>query len=586
MNNITIHVSVNGDDSGTGTIDSPLRSIQSAAEKATPGDTVEVHAGLYREWINPPHGGISETERITFCAADGEAVEIRGSEVVSGWTQESNGVWSARIPNANFGSHNPFDTLIHGDWFKDFGRPHHTAAVYLDGEWLSEVADAEKICPMHWSAQVGSDWTTVRAHFGETDPNSSLVEVNVRPAVFYPIQTGINFITVSGFTLRHAATNWAPPTAEQVGLIGTHWSRGWIIENNTISHSRCCGITLGKHGDAYDNTSADSATGYVITIERALSHGWACDTIGSHIVRNNHIHHCEQAGIVGSLGAIFSEITGNHIHHIHVQRLFGGEEQAGIKIHAAIDSLIAGNHIHTSYRAIWLDWMAQGTRVSRNLCHDNPEEDLFLEVNHGPFVIDHNLLLSPVSIKNWSEGGAYLHNLFGGEIRSSAERNRETPWHPAHSLKIAGLQNIRGGGEQFINNLTTPSTNLEASLQPKRDALTGSWTIDPATGQFPVYADASATYPGVAEGNYQLEEAPQLTKEDGAYTIRFKLPQQQEAAVDSARLGDCRVNGIAYQDYDGSPLHLNSDYFGNIRSSRNVLTGPFESVNADNQWII
>lgn len=439
---------------------------------------------------------------------------------------------------------------------------------------------------MHWSARVGSEWTTVHAHFGENDPNSALVEVNVHPTVFYANQTGIDFITVSGFTLRHAATNWAPPTAEQIGLIGTHWSRGWIIENNTISHSRCCGITLGKHGDAYDNTSADSATGYVTTIERALSHGWACGTIGSHVVRNNHIHHCEQAGIVGSLGAIFSEITGNHIHHIHVQRLFGGEEQAGIKIHAAIDSLIADNHIHTTFRGIWLDWMSQGTRVSRNFCHDNFEEDLFLEVNHGPFVIDHNLLLSPVSIKNWSEGGAYLHNLFGGEIRSSAEPNRETPWHPAHSLEIVGLKNIRGGGEQFINNLTTPSTNLEATLHPKRDALTGSWTIDPATGQFPVHAKASTTYPITAEGNHPLAQTPQLIEEDGQYTIRFNLPEQQEAAVDSARLGDCRVNGIAYQDYDGSPLRLNKDYLGTIRSGKNVRVGPFESANADSQWII
>jgi len=46
--------------------------------------------------------------------------------------------------------------------------------------------------------------------------------------------------------MRHAATPWAPPTAEQIGLIGTHWSKGWIIENNVISHSICAGIALGK----------------------------------------------------------------------------------------------------------------------------------------------------------------------------------------------------------------------------------------------------------------------------------------------------------------------------------------------------
>ncbi len=54
----------------------------------------------------------------------------------------------------------------------------------------------------------------------------------MRRTVFYPDQPGRNYITVRGFTLRHAATPWAPPTAEQIGLIGTHWSKGWIIENN------------------------------------------------------------------------------------------------------------------------------------------------------------------------------------------------------------------------------------------------------------------------------------------------------------------------------------------------------------------
>ena len=64
--------------------------------------------------------------------------------------------------------------------------------------------------------------------------------------------------------MRHAATPWAPPTAEQVGLIGTHWSKGWIIEDNVVSHSICSGIALGKYGDEFDNTSADTAEGYVL----------------------------------------------------------------------------------------------------------------------------------------------------------------------------------------------------------------------------------------------------------------------------------------------------------------------------------
>jgi alpha-N-arabinofuranosidase len=120
----------------------------------------------------------------------------------------------------------------------------------------------------------------------------------VRQSVFYPSKPGRNFITVKGFILRRAATPWAPPTAEQIGLIGTHWSKGWIIENNVVSHSACAGISLGKYGDEFDNTSQDSAEGYVKTIERAIKRGWSKENIGSHLVRGNRISHCEQAGIV------------------------------------------------------------------------------------------------------------------------------------------------------------------------------------------------------------------------------------------------------------------------------------------------
>ena len=120
----------------------------------------------------------------------------------------------------------------------------------------------------YWFAQVDNDTTTIWAQFKGVDPNKELVEINVRQSVFYPEKEGMNYITVRGFTLEQAATPWSPPTAEQVGLIGTHWSKGWIIEDNTIQYSACAGVTLGKHGDEFDNTY-----NYFRTIEKGLERG-------------------------------------------------------------------------------------------------------------------------------------------------------------------------------------------------------------------------------------------------------------------------------------------------------------------------
>ena len=120
-----------------------------------------------------------------------------------------------------------------------------------------------------------------------------------------------------------------------------------------------------------NNPVKDGATHYNEVIFRALEIGWSKEKIGSHIVRNNVIFDCGQAGIVGSLGGVYSKIYNNHIYDIWTKRIFSGAEMAGIKIHASIDMLIKGNRVVNTGRGIWLDWMAQGARVTRNLLHDN-----------------------------------------------------------------------------------------------------------------------------------------------------------------------------------------------------------------------
>ncbi|MCK5643155.1 MAG: DUF1565 domain-containing protein, partial [Gammaproteobacteria bacterium] len=254
------HVATTGLDSNKGSQAKPFLTIQHAADLAQPGDVITVHEGIYREEITPPRGGLSDKKRITYQAAPGEDVEIRGSEVVNDWTEESPGIWKAVVPNSLFGDFNPFADEVSGDWFKPKDRKHHTGCVYQDGQWLFEAASKEDLLERKsWFAEVGDTTTTIWATFDRANPNKSLTEINVRQTVFYPRKPFQNYITVRGFKMRHAAPKWAPPTAEQMGLIGTHWSKGWIIENNHIRYSTCVGVTLGKDGDQWDNTSQNCA---------------------------------------------------------------------------------------------------------------------------------------------------------------------------------------------------------------------------------------------------------------------------------------------------------------------------------------
>src|SRR4051812_14176585 len=480
-----LHVATTGSDSSEGSPDRPLRTINRAAEMAQAGDTVLVHEGVYREWVRPRRGGLSDRRRITYEAAPGEHVVIKGSEQVSGWEQVEGSVWKVSVPNPLFGSFNPFAEEVEGDWIaypeKDSPRK-HLGEVYLNGSSFYEVASLAEVSdpPLRtevldawtglpdpvrdpeqtrrvWYAEVGEDATTIWANFQGADPNAELVEINVRRSVFYPSEHHLDYITVRGFELAQAACPWTPPTADQPGLIGPNWAKGWIIEDNIIHDAKCSAISIGKEASTGHNdaTTRGDKPGYQYQLEsvfKARQIGWDREHIGSHVIRRYTIYDCGQNGIVGHLGCVFSTIEDNHIYRIAVKREFYGYEIAGIKLHAAIDVVIAHNRIHDCSLGTWLDWQTQGTRITGNLYYAN-KRDLFVEVSHGPYLVDHNVFASAVSLELFSQGGAFVNNLLCGTLRWEPVMDRATPYHVPHSTQVAGYAVIYGADDRYIGNV-------------------------------------------------------------------------------------------------------------------------------------
>ena len=177
-----IHVATTGNDSGPGSRGNPCLTIGKAASAAQPGDTVVVHAGTYREWVKPPRGGTGEDRRITYRAATGEEVLIKGSERVTSWTSEGGGVWKAELPNEFFGTYNPYARNLTGGWL-EYGNWHHRGDVYLDGEALLEVQTPGEVKKGKgsWHGQECERATVILANFDEANPNEVLAEINVRP---------------------------------------------------------------------------------------------------------------------------------------------------------------------------------------------------------------------------------------------------------------------------------------------------------------------------------------------------------------------------------------------------------------------
>lgn len=646
---------------GNGRKETPFKHINDAAKVAKPGDEVVVAPGVYREYVDPVFAG-TEDSRITYRSEEPLGAVITGAEEVKSWKPYEGNVWVCRIDNGVFGNYNPYTTFVCGDWyFAPVIR--HTGAVYLNDRQLYETETLEECIKgevygpswepqwsvYKWYTEQDGNETVIYANFQGKNPNEENVEINVRRNCFMPSKTGVGYITFSGFNVNKAATTWAPPAAYQDGMIGPHWSKGWIIEDCDISNSKCCGISLGKYYDPendhyFTNKHVKSPTQMERdAVCRGQYHGWLKEKVGSHIVRRCHIHHCEQTGIVGRMGCVFSLIEDNHIHNINNMQQLGGAEIAGIKLHAAIDVVMRRNHIHHSTMGIWCDWQAQGTRISQNLLHDNyaPEnaekafgammsQDVFVEVGHGPTLIDNNVMLSKASVRIATEGVACVHNLILGaftavgggtdNVVNGVNQPRYTPYHIRHRTEVAGFMTILHGDDRIYNNIfiqNWPVHEVEAKLDmgfmmadnqvvgtdvfdeyPTYDEWVKNFELDKPANMFtlmahhfdhlPVWVNGNAYFNGAKAWKKEKENLVdetskayvELEEKDGRYTLKTNvyelLGEFRNGIITSDILGYAFEPEQRFENPDGTAITFNEDFLGEHRGV-STIPGPFAS---------
>lgn len=651
-----IYVNANAGYDGNGTSQMPFRHINDAAKIAQPGDEVLVAPGIYREYVDPVYAGTEEA-RITYRSTEPLQAVITGAEQIKTWELYEGNVWVCRVPNSIFGNYNPYTTFVYGDWY--FARADkHTGCVYLNDKALYETSSLldcikgevyecswvpeDSVYKWYTEQDEEKDETVIYANFQGKNPNEENAEINVRRECFMPSKTGRNYITVSGFNINKAATTWAPPAAFQDGMIGPHWSKGWIIEDCDISNSKCAGISVGKYLDpANDHYFTYKYVKSPTQMERdavcrGQYHGWLKENIGGHIIRRNNIHHCEQGGIIGRMGGVFSLIEDNHIHHINNMMEQGGAEIAGIKMHAAIDVTMRRNHIHHCTMGIWCDWEAQGTRLSQNLLHDNQHpafakvlkggmmsQDIFVEVSHGPTLIDHNIMLSEASLRFATQGVAMVHNLICGALTCVGEGTgwRYTPYHIPHRTEVMGFMTFLHGDDRFYNNIFVqkwPDKDV-IIMHDSNDGFdtenrkAGTWMFD----EYPTYEEWKAQFdfsqpanmsalepvhfghlPVWTEGNAYLGGAKacknevnglissedvkvELLEKDGNYYLDTNIYDCLKAFM--GRMINTDVLGMAFEpeqrfeNPDGTDIQFDKDYFGGHRGV-DVIPGPFANA--------
>ena len=422
------------DDNGPGTKARPFRTINKAAQLLQPGERVVIASGVYRECVRPARGGTSPSQMISYEAAPGAKVVIKGSEVLKdGWVQApvpSGGpggagrgggpaeapvvTWRCEFSGSMFpDGYQPFALpSIMGSWawldprVVDMGPfLRRRGLVFVDGAPLEPVEQQRELAaprlqpvpdftvpaqpqnglpPRRRGApimqEVGGSpdarvWVdpsgqAIQIRLASGTPADHVIEATTRQATFVPAQSGASFIRIKGITFQHAANAYPFP---QFGMISCAGGDHWIFEDNTIEWANGGGLSIGRDANSGPSRQAGA----------------------SHILRRNTIRYCGIEGL-GGMGTSNTLIEDNVIEWCGWADAERGWEAAGAKFHNARNLLFRRNVVrHMRHaNAIWLDVGNANCRLTRNVLADvvSVSAAVHMEMTTDANQIDNNII--------------------------------------------------------------------------------------------------------------------------------------------------------------------------------------------------
>lgn len=588
---------VTASDTNPGTFGRPLKTIQAGATMAQAGDTILVKAGIYREQVVPPRGGTSD-QPIVYRAAEAEEVSIRGSEQVTNWINTGGGLWKIELSDRFFKGFNPFTVNVQGAWLTTKAKSeiiihnreparhsilhHHLGEVYFNGEAYREKFSLAELkqTPKSWYCENKDGLTTIWGNFGTHNPNENETEINARSTAIFPKLSGLKYVVIDGFDIRHTATQWSDIYRLEEGAVGMKYGYGWVIQNCRISDSKNNGISMGVSDEVY--FSYDLTKGG----DNIPPYG----SFGFHVIRNNTIKRCGQCGIYGCYGAVGSVIENNQISETVYRSEWLGPNQADIKILFPIDVIIRNNKFDGPTGcslAIWLDWGSQNVRVTGNLIVDRAY-GIFTEVSFGPTVVDNNIFIRS-GIRDWSDGNIYAHNLFFQSplFHLMAEPGRPfVPYYKPHSTELAGRNETKLRHERWYNNLFIGDTirKIPKKVDDTSGFLVNNNVFLDGAIKFPFEGDKSVV--DNLKSDFKFEE----NSKTGALSFNLGkvIFEGSYPLITSEMIGKMPLPQVFMENQDGSPLVISTDYLGNPIDPENVKPGPFQMIspgfNKVNVW--
>jgi hypothetical protein len=385
----------NADDSGPGSQEQPFRTINKAAQELQPGERVVIAAGVYRECVRPARGGTGPETMISYEAAPGAKVVVKGSAVVTDWhpsegwnfgidpeTGKPVKAWELRLDPALFDGYNPFevDNVIGNRYWLRYAEDNmatyfrRRGMVFVDGKPLEPVEGSTELAgpsprslnffsDVHWkplfeefSPYAGKLWIetngmTLHIRLANDDaPANHSIEITTQEQVFAPAQRYQAYIRVKGITFQHAGNGFPVP---QRGMVSVNRGHHWIFEGNTFEWANSVGLDIGNED-------------------------WQASPpphpVGFDVVRGNTFRYCGIEGLGGTGGPQDTLVEKNLFEWIGWQDAAMMSESGGTKMHFAKNLLFRNNvvrHIRHG-NGLWLDIANDNVRITGNLFADIP----------------------------------------------------------------------------------------------------------------------------------------------------------------------------------------------------------------------
>lgn len=324
---VEIHVAPTGNDSAAGTNAAPLRTVQAGINRAIAGDTVVVHAGVYRERLTFPRSGTAGNP-IVVSGQPGAAID--GGDYFSGWervTSLAGNVW--RLAGSPYGRSIEMSLT----WKRKY-------ILGVREELMATIGlDALARGPESWDAYDGTpyrSWNGIQALFGRLDGytylgfGDSTINPNAEVIAFAPEKTAgasllidsRNWITVRGLSVYNGKF--------QVYLTAAN---DCIVEDNTLRGGQHTVFVTGNSARCQIRRN-DISLDYVHSLDPMDSRHWFIWGVFK------GISYWDREGVL--LEAIGAD---NEVHHNYIHQHWGGVQNFGsslrLKVHHNVIDRIA-----------------------------------------------------------------------------------------------------------------------------------------------------------------------------------------------------------------------------------------------------